>query len=813
MLFEDTRAEDLIKKYGPDYLKRIERFIIKNRLGAGSIVRLKNDPKTYVIKNLHNDGVTMFVAGMNGLGVWNKRIDQIIRGNNKDILFEDLRNGHNELIIDWSALKDHDLQWLSEDLAATFSAHSIDRAEERSEDKLDIAKKEISDLIYKAKDQLESFAGKFRTFILKGKNDLNVVGALIRQGANYIFKIITVMWKKNFYPKPNDKVIDLKEAKEICVEDKLHDKNSIESKLKKILKSDPSEEIIRKFAKDNDISVQDTQEMIWKLTSKLLNNKSLFESEMTISSEEGLAAGLTVESIAAKHNVSVDIIKRQLAIGIAVEAKEHTYDLKAARKIALDHLVENPYYYDPYLKQMEAKAEKELKEGKLLKEAEPVNTDEVIAGEPQPIVSEETQSKVEVKREIQNIANQVEDVIINAEDWHTMVPVEINALERLGNILKALTSLQLEIDASTTLIKESVKRGSVIHLDKPLRAFDGMLDIGQWIVTEDPSNGEIRVQNPRWAGYPKRTTGLPVKLIDLEKAVSRGEATIKEGVEPKEIKVAEPAGEKDKRELLLDKSKNPISDELENFNYDIEDVEDIIRSHYTITEEKPGEITISVRNPKYNPQSTLDVMNYMIKIYYDKNYVGVYAEGGSENGEKIAHRVEKEIIQDLAHMSGYILPDDFVSKHAEPLEEGIEHNLDPQLNQKGNELLQKTLLSLYGNKQFEGFEVIGNSNDEEENDIRASNEADINDEAYKFEYELNYKVKENMNEEEFLLAAEKTKTVSKLDRPETNMQPEEYTDSELVDAELKEVYFSGDRLILNDDTKAIIRQTLKLKVY
>jgi hypothetical protein len=219
MLLEGTRAEDLIKKYGPDYLKRIERFIIKNRLGSGSVIKLRNDPKTYVIKNLHNDGVTMFVTGMNGLGVWNKRIDQIVRGNNKDILFEDLRNGHNELIIDWSNLKDHDLQWLDEALTPEFSGHSVDRAIERSDDSLDVARKEISDLIYKAKDQLESYAGKFKTFIIKGKNNLNVVGALIKQGFNYVFKIITVMWKKNFVPNnSNDKVI-MTEAKEICVED------------------------------------------------------------------------------------------------------------------------------------------------------------------------------------------------------------------------------------------------------------------------------------------------------------------------------------------------------------------------------------------------------------------------------------------------------------------------------------------------------------------------------------------------------------------------------------------------------------------
>ena len=59
-----------------------------------------------------------------------------------------------------------------------------------------------------------------------------------------------------------------------------------------------------------------------------------------------------VESLARKHKVSVELIKKQLKIGTEVEM-EHTDDPKVARKIALDHLAEVPDYYTKLLKYVE----------------------------------------------------------------------------------------------------------------------------------------------------------------------------------------------------------------------------------------------------------------------------------------------------------------------------------------------------------------------------------------------------------------------------------------------------------------------------
>ena len=59
----------------------------------------------------------------------------------------------------------------------------------------------------------------------------------------------------------------------------------------------------------------------------------------------GLADNMFVEDIAKKHNVPVLQIREQIAKGLKVE-REHTDDPSIAKKIAMDHLVEDPLYYD-----------------------------------------------------------------------------------------------------------------------------------------------------------------------------------------------------------------------------------------------------------------------------------------------------------------------------------------------------------------------------------------------------------------------------------------------------------------------------------
>lgn len=61
----------------------------------------------------------------------------------------------------------------------------------------------------------------------------------------------------------------------------------------------------------------------------------------------------SAETIAKKHKVDLDKIKKELEMGIEVE-KEHATDEKTAQEIALDHLNEIPNYYTKLKKYVES---------------------------------------------------------------------------------------------------------------------------------------------------------------------------------------------------------------------------------------------------------------------------------------------------------------------------------------------------------------------------------------------------------------------------------------------------------------------------
>jgi len=75
----------------------------------------------------------------------------------------------------------------------------------------------------------------------------------------------------------------------------------------------------------------------------------------------GLAEGLTIEDIAKKHKVSANDIQKQLEKGIKVEY-EHTKNDQVAKRIAMDHLVEDAQYYDK-LQKMERTVKEQMTVG------------------------------------------------------------------------------------------------------------------------------------------------------------------------------------------------------------------------------------------------------------------------------------------------------------------------------------------------------------------------------------------------------------------------------------------------------------------
>jgi stalled ribosome alternative rescue factor ArfA len=84
-----------------------------------------------------------------------------------------------------------------------------------------------------------------------------------------------------------------------------------------------------------------------------------FEKELE---EARLSKGMTIEDIAEKHGVSIRSIELQIEKGIKVEM-EHTDNEEEAKRVAMDHLVEIPDYYNR-LDKMEKDANKDLQEKK-----------------------------------------------------------------------------------------------------------------------------------------------------------------------------------------------------------------------------------------------------------------------------------------------------------------------------------------------------------------------------------------------------------------------------------------------------------------
>ena len=108
-------------------------------------------------------------------------------------------------------------------------------------------------------------------------------------------------------------------------------------------------------------SVKNDQTKLIKLYNRFKSNlpmkvseiKSIIKEEIrTILKEDkipgGLAQGKTLKDISQKHFKDLSgyfLLKKSLEKGIEVEM-EHTTDEKIAKEIAMDHLWEDPKYYD-----------------------------------------------------------------------------------------------------------------------------------------------------------------------------------------------------------------------------------------------------------------------------------------------------------------------------------------------------------------------------------------------------------------------------------------------------------------------------------
>lgn len=82
----------------------------------------------------------------------------------------------------------------------------------------------------------------------------------------------------------------------------------------------------------------------YEVNNKVQDNDSKTLGNLYGNIRNGLSQNMFLMDIAKKHKVDINSLQMELNKGIEVE-KEHTSSEDDARKIAMDHLTENPYYY------------------------------------------------------------------------------------------------------------------------------------------------------------------------------------------------------------------------------------------------------------------------------------------------------------------------------------------------------------------------------------------------------------------------------------------------------------------------------------
>ena len=115
-----------------------------------------------------------------------------------------------KILFDWASVLDE-----NQEIDVYLTQHTIDRSRERYGLPVNIKKEDIEDLVRKSIDDIIQNLRSAKTFVIHGiKSKLNVVDALVRQGRDWLFKVITVMVKDVFLPShKEDKYLEVYEVK------------------------------------------------------------------------------------------------------------------------------------------------------------------------------------------------------------------------------------------------------------------------------------------------------------------------------------------------------------------------------------------------------------------------------------------------------------------------------------------------------------------------------------------------------------------------------------------------------------------------
>lgn len=110
------------------------------------------------------------------------------------------------------------IEFINEDETVVFTKHGEERRVMRDGQWVGVPRERIENIVMNNFKRIKPFFGRFNHFAFMNPYDnLNVIGELLRDGEDYIFKVITVMFKKGFKPKFNTYAVKVNESERLMV--------------------------------------------------------------------------------------------------------------------------------------------------------------------------------------------------------------------------------------------------------------------------------------------------------------------------------------------------------------------------------------------------------------------------------------------------------------------------------------------------------------------------------------------------------------------------------------------------------------------
>lgn len=110
------------------------------------------------------------------------------------------------------------IEFINEDDAVVFTKHGDERRVMRDGQMVGVPRERIENIIRNNFQRIKPFWGRFNTFVFRNPIDgLNVAGELVRNGDDWTFKVVTVIFKHNFKPYFKDYVVKVNEERNLMM--------------------------------------------------------------------------------------------------------------------------------------------------------------------------------------------------------------------------------------------------------------------------------------------------------------------------------------------------------------------------------------------------------------------------------------------------------------------------------------------------------------------------------------------------------------------------------------------------------------------